>query len=147
MSEYIKKIAQIKNDIMIIQDAVFFELNKLEEENKETRKRAIDIIKRQHKSKIGIIKAKNEVITTLNNICKNEIRKLEQENKILRDALAFYGDKDNWRDIIEEEAYGNVSGLCAGVFDSIIYEDCDDTETGGKLARQTLAQLSVEKER
>lgn len=69
-----------------------------------------------------------------------------QENHILKDRLAnavevikFYADEANWRDIIEEESYGNNCGLERGCFDSIIYEDCSK-DVGGKRAREFLTE-------
>lgn len=80
-------------------------------------------------------------------ISDEDLVKLESENKQLREklneaikALEFYADEKNWRDIVEEESYGNNCGLERGCFDSIIYEDCEN-DIGGKLARTTLKAI------
>jgi hypothetical protein len=68
---------------------------------------------------------------------EENLQKAKELIKGMRDALRFYAKESNWRDIVEEETYGNNCGLERGCFDSIIYEDCEN-DIGGKLARKTL---------
>lgn len=75
-----------------------------------------------HKNKIAIIKFE-------------EYESLQQQNKIMKEALGFYGSKDNWMKSGQADSSEKLK----------VVADSEATEpfklTGGKRARQALKQV------
>jgi hypothetical protein len=71
MSEYIKKLAQIKKDIGIIQDSIFFELHNLEKENAKLKEQLAELrlsiphIDKTKDSYISRIQKANEILESI----------------------------------------------------------------------------------
>lgn len=73
---------------------------------------------------------------------EKKIEKLQEQNKILKEALEFYADGDNYGHISPEVATYSVIDNCdLGVGDFMLNETVDDERVGGKRAREALAKV------
>lgn len=78
------------------------------------------------------------------NVEQSKIKKLEKQNKILKEALSFYSKKENWT-IDGHNFHDEKEELLLGEFAATIRNDCDESNPanwhgtyGGKRARQAL---------
>lgn len=98
----------------------------------------IDNIEFQLKQKDEQLEIANDKLINIDifKLCNEQIEKLQAENKIMKETVEFYADKDNWKTLIDEE-----------------FKHClivkSDTEIkhetllcGGKRARQALERVS-----
>jgi len=70
-------------------------------------------------------------------------KELQEQNKILKEALEFYADGDNYGHINPEVATYSVIDNCdLGVGDFMLNETVDDERVGGKRAREALAKVN-----
>jgi len=101
MSEYIEKLSQIKKDIGIIQDSIFFELYNLNEAN----------------------------------------IKLKAENAKLRQGLELYAKIGAWG----IDQVGAMTAIDPSDHEDIFHQEIGITTRGGKLARQILREVDLDK--
>lgn len=70
-------------------------------------------------------------------------KKLQEQHKIMKEALEFYADGDNYGHISPEVATYSVIDNCdLGVGDFMLNETVDDERVGGKRAREALAKVT-----
>lgn len=72
-------------------------------------------------------------------ILERDREELKRKLDLAVEALGFYANEKNWKDLVEEEGCFDCN-MNKGVFDCIDYEDCED-ELGGKRARKALEQI------
>lgn len=69
-------------------------------------------------------------------ICqRKEIEKLQEQNKILREALDFYSKTNHWLGLTDKVPFDITKWI------RIVEDDMDQNNIGGKRAREALAKV------
>jgi hypothetical protein len=69
-----------------------------------------------------------------------KVKKLQEENKILREALEFYSKTNHWLGLTDKVPFDITKWI------RIVEDDMDQNNIGGKRARETLAKIDKQGE-
>lgn len=151
-SEVIKSISQDLEDIRIenyydekgsewCANLILTKLEEINAVNRLERNGEIEVIPENEMVEFwqGFVEGQSKALQ----YSRKRIRKLVAENSRLREVVEFYAEMSNWT--IDYHSFEDESGDVAnGEFAQTCRNDCDDSNYGGKRARQVLKEFDNE---